>query len=67
MSGKRVTIRILFADEGTFHHEDMELPTSVIEEYDRLIDGLREDPGVLKRVHLDLRRLVAAWVVEDLE
>jgi hypothetical protein len=67
VSGKRVTIRILFADEGTFHHEDMELPTSVIEEYDRLIDGLREDPGVLKRVHLDLRRLVAAWVVEDLE
>jgi hypothetical protein len=66
VSGKRVTIRILFADEGTFHHEDMELPTSVIEEYDRLIDGLREDPGVLKRVHLDLRRLVAAWV-EDLE
>ncbi|MGD8361940.1 MAG: hypothetical protein PVJ04_10990 [Gemmatimonadota bacterium] len=66
MSGKRVTIRILFADEGTFHHEDMELPTSVIEEYDRLIDGLREDPGVLKRVHLDLRRLVAAWV-EDAE
>ena len=67
MSGEPVTIRILFADEGTFHHEDMELPTSVIEEYDRLIDGLREDPGVLKRVHLDLRRLVAAWVVEDLE
>jgi hypothetical protein len=66
VSGKPVTIRILFADEGTFHHEDMELPASVIEEYDRLIDGLREDPGVLKRVHLDLRRLVAAWV-EDLE
>jgi hypothetical protein len=44
----------------------MELPASVIEEYDRLIDGLREDPGVLKRVHLDLPRLVAAWV-EDVE
>ena len=66
MSAEQVTIRILFADEGTFHHEDMELPVSVIEDYDRLIDGLREDPGVLKRVHLDLRRLVAAWV-EDVE
>ena len=66
MSGKPVTIRILFADEGTFHHEDMGLPASVIEEYDRLIDGLREDPEVLKRVHLDLPRLVAAWV-EDVE
>ena len=66
MSAKQVTIRILLADEGTFHHEDMKLPVSVVEDYDRLIDGLREDPGVLKRVHLDLRRLVAAWV-EDPE
>jgi hypothetical protein len=66
MSGRQVKIRLLFADEGTFHHEELELPLSVFEDYDRLIDGIREDPEVLKRVHLDLQRLVAAWV-EDRE
>ena len=29
-----------------------------------VIDGLREDPAALKKVHLDLGRLAAAWVVE---
>ena len=62
MSGRQVKVRILFADEGTFHHEDLDLPSSVVEDFDRLIDGLREDPEVLKRVHLDLGRLAAAWV-----
>jgi hypothetical protein len=64
VSGKQVRIRLLFADEGTYHHEELEMPPSVVEDYDRLIDGLREDSGVLKRVHLDLGRLVAAWVVK---
>lgn len=62
MSKKPVRIRLLFADEGAFHHENLDVPSSVTEDYDRLIDGLREDPTVLKRVYLDLGRLAAAWV-----
>jgi hypothetical protein len=64
VSKKPVRIRLLFADEGAFHHQDLDVPSSVTEEYDRLIDGLREDPAVLKRVYLDLGRLAAAWVEE---
>lgn len=64
MSEKKVRVRLLFADEGAFHHESVEIPPSVVEGYDRLIDGLREDPAVLKTVYLDLGRLTAAWVEE---
>ena len=64
MSEQSVKVRLLFADEGTFHHQDLDIPVRVVEEYDRLIDGLREDPEVLKRMYLDLDRLAAAWVEE---
>lgn len=63
MSEKRARVRLVFSDSGTFHHEDLEVPTSVLREYDRLIDGLQEDPELLKSVYLDLGRLCAAWVV----
>jgi hypothetical protein len=43
----------------------VELPASVVEGYDRLIDGLREDPEVLRRVYVDLGRLAGAWVEDD--
>ncbi len=65
MSGERVRVRFLFADSGTFHHEELEVPSSSVRVHDRLIDGLREDPEFLKGTHLDLGRLCAAWVVED--
>lgn len=64
MTGKKVRIRLLFADRGAFHHETLEVPASAVEGYDRLIDGIREDPEVLKRMYLDLDRLAAAWVEE---
>jgi len=64
VSEKQVRIRLLFADEGAYHHESLDVPISVVEGYDRLIDGLREDPVALKRVYLDLGRLAAAWVEE---
>lgn len=63
----RVKVQLLFADEGAFHHEELDLPASVLEGYHRLIDGLREDPAVLKRMYLDLNRLTAAWVEEGQE
>ena len=61
MSGNGVvTVRLLFVDEGSYHHEDVEVPASSVEAYDRLIDCLREDPVVLKQVYVDVDRLVAA-------
>ncbi len=67
MTDSLVRIRLLLADEGAFHTQELTLPPSVVEEYDRLIDGLREDPAVLKKVYLDLGRLAAAWVEEEEE
>jgi len=63
MSPERVKVRLVFSDGGTFHHEELEVPTSVVDGYDRLIDGLQEDPGFLKEAYLDLGRLCAAWTV----
>jgi len=64
MSGKKIRVRVLFADSGAFHHEDLTVPESVVREYDRLIDGLREDPQALKNAYLDVGRLCAAWLLD---
>lgn len=65
MSEERVRVRLLFADSGSFHHEDLEVPASSVQGYDRLIDCLQEDQELLKGVYLDLGRLCAAWLVEE--
>jgi hypothetical protein len=65
MTDGQVRIRVLFADGGAFHHEDLTVPSASLEPYDRLIDGLREDPELLKGLYLDVDRLCAAWLVED--
>ena len=57
-------IRLLFVDEGSYHHEDVEVPAEGMEAYDRLIDYLREDEAVQKSVFVDVKRLSAAWVVD---
>jgi hypothetical protein len=66
MSAKNamVKVRLLFVDDGSYHHEEVDLPVGDMAEYERLIDFVREDPGVLKRVHVDLDRLCAAYLVE---
>jgi hypothetical protein len=58
-------VRLLFADRGAFHSEDLELPATAFDRYDRLIDGLREDSGLLKKLYLDVERLSAAWILDD--
>lgn len=58
-----VEIRLLFVDEGAYHHETVEIPVSSIEAYERLIDCVREDPAVLKKLHVDVDRLVSAYLV----
>lgn len=58
-----VEVRLLFVDEGAYHHETVEIPAASVEGYDRLIDCVREDPAVLKKLHVDLDRLVSAYLV----
>ena len=66
MSGKgRVKVRLLFVDQGSYHHEEVEIPSEALERYDRLIDCVREDEHILKRMHVDLARLCSAYVVDE--
>lgn len=57
-------IRLLFVDEGSYHHEEVDIPSASVEGYERLIDCVREDPEVLKRLHVDVDRLVSAYLTE---
>lgn len=65
MESPTVPVRLVFADEGTFHAETVSVPLDKIQEYDRLIDLLREDPSVTRQMYVDLKRLVSAAVVEE--
>ena len=61
---KKAKVRLLFVDEGSYHHEEVDVPAASLEEYDRLIDCMREDPAVLKQMHVDVDRLCAAYLGE---
>jgi hypothetical protein len=56
------TIRLLFADSGVFHEEEIQVPQELLSRYDRLIDLLQEEPEVLSRLHVDLNRLCSAQI-----
>lgn len=58
-------VRLLFVDDGSYHHEVVRIPTAALKEYDRLIDALREEPEVLGQIYVDVDRLCAAWLVDD--
>jgi hypothetical protein len=60
-----VPVRLVFADQGTFHDETVHVPAAMLAEYDRLIDLLREEETVTRQVYVDLGRLVSAFVVND--
>ena len=60
-----VKVRLLFVDDGEYHHEKVSIPASSLDAYDRLIDCVREDEAVLKRLHVDVDRLVSAYVLDD--
>jgi len=53
-------IRLLFADEGAFHHEVISVPAEALDRHERLIDCLLEDPAVLQTAHVDTGRLCSA-------
>ena len=58
-------VRLIFADEGTFHAETVLVPLERLGDYERLIDLIREDPGVTRHIYVDLKRLVSAYVLDD--
>lgn len=57
---KSVKVRLLFVDDGEYHHETVDIPADSIDGHERLIDCLREDEAVQKKVFVDVDRLVAA-------
>ena len=65
MSDANMKVRLLFVDEGSYRHEVVRIPAASADRYDRLIDCVREDPVVLKRLYIDVSRLCAAHVVGD--
>ena len=65
MSKGMVKVRLLFVDDGEYHHEDLLVPAKALDGHERLIDALREDPAILKQVHVDEARLCAAYRVDD--
>jgi hypothetical protein len=64
LSKATTKVRLLFVDEGSYHHEEVEIPSEALDEYERLIDCVREDPAVLKRIHVDVDRLCAAYLID---
>jgi len=60
-----IRVRLLFVDEGSYHHEVIRIPEDALDGYDRLIDALREEPSVLARTWVDVSRLCAAYRMEE--
>ena len=67
MSDDLATVRLLFADDGSFHHEEVQIPAGAMAGYDRLIDCLMEAPTVLKRLHVDVSRVCSAELTNAAE
>ena len=58
-------VRLIFADHGAFHAETLVVSVERLNDYDRLIDLLREDPSISRLVYIDLKRLVSAYVIDE--
>lgn len=59
---RRIAVRLVLADRGSFHDLVVHVPADVLDRYERLIDALREDPRVTGQIYVDSRRLVAAHI-----
>ena len=64
MTTGTVRVQLVFSEGGAFHREEVDVPVASLRAHERLIDCLREDPALLKRVHVDASRLCAAFVVD---
>ena len=58
------TVRLVFVDQGSYHREDVDVPIEALGRHERLLDVLQEDPGILRRIHVDMGRLCAAYIVD---
>lgn len=67
MSDRPLTtsVRLVFADQGTFHAETIQVPVDKLGEYERLVDLLREEPSVTRQMYVDMKRLVSAYVTGE--
>ena len=63
--GQTVRVRLVFADQGTFHAETVHVPIDMLDRYDRLVDLLREEEAVTRQLFVDMGRLVSAYVEND--
>ena len=61
----QVRVRLLFVNEGSYHHEEVTIPGAALDAYDRLIDFLQEDEGVQKVLFVDVGRLCSAVIVDE--
>jgi hypothetical protein len=62
-----VRVRLVFVDDGSYHHEHVRISAATLASYDRLVDALQEDQELLSRLHVDMARLCAAFVVDGPE
>lgn len=60
----RTHVKLVFADRGAFHDVVVQVPSDVLSRHERIIDALREEPSITGAIYVDLRRLVAAYVVD---
>jgi hypothetical protein len=63
--GQTVRVRLVFADQGTFHNETVQVPVDMLGRHDRLVDLLREEESVTRQLYVDMARLVSAYVEAD--
>ena len=63
--GQTVRVRLVFADQGTFHAETVHVPVEMLDQYERLVDLLREEESVTRQLYVDMGRLVSAYVEGD--
>lgn len=61
----RTAVKLVFADRGAFHDVVVQLPAEVLARHERIIDALREEPSITGEVYVDMRRLVAAYLVTN--
>ena len=61
----RTPVKLVFADRGAFHDVVVQLPADVLARHERIIDAIREEPSITGEVFVDMRRLVAAYIVTD--
>ena len=60
---ERVRVRLILADRGEFLTQETSVPGEHLDEYERLVDFLREDPQLLKELYIDHKRLCAAQLL----